>query len=122
MSFRFRVLVILLVAGLGGGQALLDGCVVECHPAAAKNARTAHCHDGAAATSGRHLQAVARCCHDGPGGLADTSAAGMSLSVNSFQAVTAATPDQERPGGVDRAPAFFLTSSTSHPLHTPLRV
>jgi len=123
VSFRFRLLVTLLVAGLGGGQALLDGCVVSCHPAAAKNARTAHCHDGAASTSGSHLQAVARCCHDGPGGLADTGDGRLSLSVSPCQAVPASAQNLERPGAGERlAPAFFFTLPTSQSLHPPLRV
>lgn len=84
-----RVILLLLVAGLTGGSALLDGCLVSCHPEpGGRNARTGHCHTAPAAANRSHLQAIPRCCHDAPSGLADTTDVQAKLIAGSFVALT----------------------------------
>jgi hypothetical protein len=83
------VILLLLVAGVTGGSALLDGCLVSCHPeSAGKSARTGHCHTAPAAANRSHLQEIPRCCHDVPPGLAGTSDVQAKLIAGSFVALT----------------------------------
>ena len=88
-----RVFAFLLIVGLAGGSALLDGCLVSCHSeSSAKNARTGHCHT-APSSAGAHLQEIARCCHDGTSGLADTNDGQSKLIAGSFVAIADITVD-----------------------------
>jgi hypothetical protein len=65
-----RLMVIVLVALLGAGHALLDSCLLGCrthaHAAAQESASaTPHCHDeGATPGSGARWATTSRCDHD----------------------------------------------------------
>ena len=120
-----RVILLLLVAGLTGGSALLDGCLVSCHPESdGRNARTGHCHTAPAAANQSHLQAIPRCCHDAPSGLADTTDIQAKLMAGSFVALT--QPAAEGHSLFTRQSFAFVRHvpplSGFDPLQTPLRL
>jgi hypothetical protein len=120
-----RVILLLLVAGLSGGSALLDGCLVSCHPEpGGSNARTGHCHTASAAATQSHLQAIPRCCHDAPSGLADTTDVQARLMAGSFVALTQPAVEGH-PQFTHQAFAsvrYLPPVSGFHPLQTPLRL
>jgi hypothetical protein len=120
-----RVLIVLLVSGIGLGSSILDGCLVVCHPAAAaKSARAGHCHTVASSTGAVHVQAVPSCCHDDsskpsePGGNRVTS-------VAQPQIVVAVMPRSDD-GAVNFARLdllrLFTTAPQLSPNPSPLRV
>jgi hypothetical protein len=122
----FRALAVVIALGVGFGSALLDGCVVSCHPGPlTQNARTGHCHTIARSQSGSHLQDVARCCHDAASGLADRKDGARSTLTASGSAELSALPFAVA-AILSRAPiasarhVHFFAESETH--HIPLRV
>jgi hypothetical protein len=80
-----HVFAFLLVVGLSGGSALLDGCLASCYPeTAAKNARTGHCHTLPGSAGGAHLEEIAPCCHDSTSGQTNTANGQYKLIARSF--------------------------------------
>jgi len=83
-----RAFVFLLIFGLGGGAALLDGCLVSCQSKPAASARTGHCHTAPTSASGAHVQEIARCCHDSKSGQVETRDSQLKLVSGSLIALT----------------------------------
>jgi hypothetical protein len=120
-----RVLVVLLAIGVGGGPALLDGCLVNCHLEAAANAAASgHCHDTSPRSEGLRLQSTSRCSHDHEPAWADASEARpgshlkATLAIVSISHEVAAAP-------VSRSVEPILSASVSSPpptVPTPLRL
>src|SRR5262249_52980718 len=79
-----RLFALVVALGLGGGSALLDGCVVSCRPESGKNARTGHCHTVPGSPTDSHVQEIPRCCHDGPSGLDASNDGHSRLMAGSF--------------------------------------
>jgi hypothetical protein len=120
-----RLFVVLLVTAIAGGSALLDGWLLSCQSGApAMSARTGHCHTTSASTNGTHLRDVARCCHDGSSGFADTNDTQSKLIAGSFIALTELTVDgrcclsRGRVVLAGRSHVFSVFDSR----HTPLRL
>ena len=116
-----RLFALVLALGLGGGSAILDGCVVSCRPeSTGKNARTGHCHTVPGSPTDSHIQAIPRCCHDGPSGLADSSDGHAKLMAGSFAVAVANPLDGRDPHAsepiVPLRHANLLTESRPTPL------
>ncbi len=89
---QLRVLAILLTLGVGGGPAVLDGCLVNCHDAD-REAGPAHCHEAAPASSGMHWQAAASSCgHDHSPAWADATESPTRAQAKALAVVDAVPP------------------------------
>jgi hypothetical protein len=119
----FRVILLFLIAGIGGGSTLLDGCLVSCHPGAATtNARTGHCHVVSVAPAGSHLTSIPSCCHDASSGLTDRNDTGSNLAPPSLVAVNVFAIVSQPALQRLEAARYFEFLPEFNPVPTPLRL